>query len=71
MKIERYIPIEVKAATRGAMQSLYLFLEEKRVSMGVRISLENFSHYGKIDVYPLYAVGNLCGLTRRGRRLSI
>ena len=65
------IPIEVKAATRGAMQSLYVFLEEKRVSLGVRVSLENFSHYGKIDVYPLYAVGNLCGLTRRGRRLSI
>ena len=59
------------AATRGAMQSLYLSLEEKRVSLGVRISLETFSRYGKIDVYPSYAVGNLCEVTRRGERLGI
>nr|NQU91304.1 ATP-binding protein [Bacteroidota bacterium] len=53
------IPIEVKAGTKGAMQSMYLFLNEKHRNMGIRVSNENFSHYSNIDVYPLYAVSNI------------
>ncbi|MDR1212445.1 MAG: AAA family ATPase, partial [Spirochaetaceae bacterium] len=53
------IPIEVKAGTQGSMQSLRLFMKEKRLERGVRTSLENFGRYEDIDVYPLYAVGNL------------
>jgi len=41
------------------MQSLNLFLKEKKSEYGVRTSLENFAQYDKIKVYPLYAVGNL------------
>jgi len=41
------------------MQSLNLFIEEKKSSRGIRISLENFSQYGKITIIPLYAVLNL------------
>ncbi len=44
------------------MQSLYLFLEEKKLDFGMRLSLENFSDMEKIQIFPLYAVGNL--LTR-------
>jgi predicted AAA+ superfamily ATPase len=55
----RIIPIEVKSGTQGSMQSLRLFMKEKRIERGVRTSLENFGRYGEIDVYPLYAVGNL------------
>ncbi|MBY0426721.1 MAG: DUF4143 domain-containing protein, partial [Cytophagales bacterium] len=58
-KEEKIIPIEVKSGTGGAMQSLFLFLEEKKSEFGVRISLENFSAYNKVKVYPLYAVGNV------------
>lgn len=58
------VPIEVKANTKGAMQSMYLFLEEKKQSKGIRFSLENFSRMNQIDVYPLYAVRNF--LTRSG-----
>lgn len=58
-KQEKIIPIEVKAGTKGAMQSLYLFLEEKKSAYGIRLSLENFSQLEKIKIYPLYAVKNL------------
>jgi hypothetical protein len=53
------IPIEVKSGTQGGMQSLRLFMKEKHIERGVRTFLENFGRYGDIDVYPLYAVGNL------------
>jgi predicted AAA+ superfamily ATPase len=53
------IPIEVKSGTQGGMQSLRLFMKEKHIERGVRTSLENFGRYGDIDIYPLYAVGNL------------
>ena len=53
------IPVEVKSGTQGKMQSLFLFMKEKNIPFGIRISLENFDHYEKIHVYPLYAVENL------------
>ncbi len=49
------IPIEVKAGTKGQMQSMYLFLKEKGLSKGIRLSQENFSQYDLIQVAPLYA----------------
>jgi len=56
---EKIIPVEVKAGTKGSMQSLFLFLKEKKLQQGIRISLENFSSYSNIKVYPLYAVENI------------
>jgi len=56
---EQIVPIEVKAGTQGAMQSLRLFMNEKKVKYGVRTSLENFAHYENFDVYPMYAISNL------------
>jgi predicted AAA+ superfamily ATPase len=53
------VPIEIKSGTTGKMQSMNLFIAEKKSSKGIRISLENFSQYGKITVIPLYAVSNL------------
>lgn len=58
-KQDKIIPIEVKAGTKGAMQSMYLFLEEKKSEFGIRISLENFSEIDKIKIIPLYGVRNL------------
>lgn len=54
-------PIEVKSGVRGSMQSLRIFLEAKHLAKGIRTSLENFSAYDDILVYPLYAIGNVCG----------
>jgi predicted AAA+ superfamily ATPase len=58
-RCEKIIPIEVKSGTIGKMQSLFLFMSEKKSEFGVRTSLENFTRYDKIKVYPLYAIGNL------------
>lgn len=53
------VPVEVKSGSTGKMQSLNLFIEERKSPEGIRISLENFSQYGKIKVIPLYTVSNL------------
>jgi predicted AAA+ superfamily ATPase len=53
------IPVEIKSGSRGSMQSLRLFMKEKNIPRGIRSSLENFTRYDDIDVYPLYAVSNL------------
>jgi predicted AAA+ superfamily ATPase len=56
---DKIIPIEVKSGKSGKMQSMHLFLNEKLSEYGIRTSLENFSEYDKIKVYPLYAIGNI------------
>jgi uncharacterized protein len=53
------VPIEVKAGTKGAMQSMYMFMDEKKSKFGIRFSLENFAEYDKVKVFPLYAVSNI------------
>jgi hypothetical protein len=53
------VPVEVKAGTKGSMQSLYLFLKEKKLSQGFRLSLENFSRMEQVNILPVYAVNNL------------
>lgn len=52
------VPIEIKSSTRGAMQSMRIFLEEKKVKVGYRFSLENFGKFDSINVYPLYAISS-------------
>jgi len=56
---EQIIPIEVKSGKSGKMQSMHLFIKEKQSKYGIRTSLENFSQYNKIKIYPLYAIGNI------------
>jgi predicted AAA+ superfamily ATPase len=58
-KQDKIIPIEVKSGTKGSMQSMYLFLEEKKLDFGIRLSLENFSEMEKVKIVPLYAVKNI------------
>lgn len=53
------VPVEVKAGTKGAMQSLFLFLTEKKQKYGIRCSMENFGNYQNIKIYPLYAVSQI------------
>ena len=56
---QNIVPIEVKAGTKGAMQSMFLFLAEKQRHYGIRCSMENFGEFQNIKIYPLYAIGNL------------
>jgi uncharacterized protein len=58
-KQEQILPIEVKSGTKGSMQSLFLFLKEKEIQVGVRLSLENFSAIEKVEIMPIYAIKNL------------
>lgn len=53
------VPVEVKAGTKGAMQSMYMFMNEKKSKFGIRFSLENFAEFDKVKVFPLYAVSNI------------
>ncbi len=53
------VPLEVKSGTKGSMNSMFLFLNEKNSGYGCRISLENFAEYENIKVYPLYAYANI------------
>ena len=67
----KVLPIEVKANTKGSMQSLWLFMRKKKIHHAVRTSLENFGEIEHIDnneekeevrhvnIIPLYALGDL------------
>ncbi|MCK4716836.1 MAG: ATP-binding protein [Candidatus Marinimicrobia bacterium] len=55
---QEIVPIEVKSGKKGSMQSLYLFLKEKKRPFGIRFSLENYSTYNLVRVFPLYAVSD-------------
>jgi predicted AAA+ superfamily ATPase len=56
------VPIEVKAGKRGAMQSMHRFLSERSLTRGIRLSQNNFTEFGAIQTFPLYAAGNLSRL---------
>ena len=56
---ETIVPLEVKSGKQGKMQSMWMFMEEKKSNYGIRVSLENFGKYQNINVYPLYAIGNI------------
>jgi predicted AAA+ superfamily ATPase len=58
-KHDKIIPIEVKSGTQGAMQSLRLLKKKKKITKGIRTSLENFAQYENIEVFPMYAISNL------------
>jgi hypothetical protein len=53
------MPLEVKSGTAGKMKSLYQFLVDKHLSMGIRSSLENFGQLEKVKIIPLYALSGL------------
>ena len=55
----KILPIEIKSGTKGSMQSIYFFMEKKKIKTGIRSSLENFSEFNHIQVIPLYALSNL------------
>lgn len=59
---EFIIPIEVKAGTKGSMQSLHLFMSEKSSKLGIRCSLENFDSLNKVKTIPLFAISHFSKL---------
>lgn len=57
---QNIIPIEVKSGSKGTMQSIRLFMEEKHSPFGIRVSLENFGRMQNIKIVPLYAIAANC-----------
>jgi len=64
------LPIEVKANTKGSMQSLWVFMRGRALHEAIRTSLENFGqlyYYDTkaeqaerhVNIVPLYALSNL------------
>lgn len=68
VKNGKVLPVEVKANTKGSMQSLWLFMRKKCLTEAVRTSLENFGSFRYTDaegavrnvrVLPLYALSSM------------
>lgn len=65
----KVLPLEVKANTKGSMQSLWLFMHKRNLENAIRNSLENFGSFvyedseanakRNVEVLPLYALSNL------------
>lgn len=64
------LPVEVKASTQGAMQSLWVFMRKRELHEAVRTSLEPFGEFTyadpeakmaerHVEIVPLYALSNL------------
>lgn len=58
-KDNRIIPIEVKAGKSGRMRSMHIFLKERNLDKGLRVSFQNFSAEGSTESLPLYAISRL------------
>jgi uncharacterized protein len=56
---DRIVPVEIKSGLRGSMQSMRLFLKERNLPVGIRLSAENASRYKDILSLPLYTAGRL------------
>lgn len=55
----KIVPLEVKEGPSGRMKSLHLFIKEKNISQGIKLSPFGFSIKGYIQTVPLYAVERL------------
>ncbi len=62
------VPIEVKSGASGTLRSLRIFLEEKKIPLGVRISEIPFSLNKDLLSIPFYMIGELPRLIREIRR---
>jgi uncharacterized protein len=49
--------LKTMSGIKGKMQSLRIFMEEKKSKFGIRTSLENFNRLANINIVPLYAIG--------------
>jgi len=55
----RIIPLEVKAGAIGSLRSLKLFLEERKIPFGVRVSENPFSFASSVLSIPFYLMEQL------------
>jgi uncharacterized protein len=53
------IPIEVKAGVRGRLKSLQIFMADKQLNLGIKISEDNLSYKKNVLSLPLYMISQL------------
>lgn len=56
------VPIEVKAGKTGRLKSLKIFLDEKQLSIGIRVSQQSLSYENNILSLPFYLVSEMSRL---------
>ncbi len=60
MHFEGHIfPIEVKSGTTGRLKSIRVFMDEKKIKIGIRISPQTLSSHDGILSVPLYMISEL------------
>lgn len=59
-------PVEVKSGKSGRLRSLRIFLEEKKIPFGIRISQNELSFYNDILSVPLYMIFEITRLVQIG-----
>jgi len=52
-------PVEVKSGTTGRLKSLRVFMQEKKLEIGIRISAQNLSFHDSILSLPFYMIHEL------------
>lgn len=52
-------PVEVKTGKTGRLRSLQIFLDEKKIEIGIKISENNLSFHNRVLSVPLYMVCEL------------
>lgn len=60
------IPVEVKAGTTGHLKSIKIFMQEKKSTLGVRISQQRLSYLDNILSLPLYMTGEISRIVKAG-----
>ena len=55
----RVFPVEVKSGTTGRLKSLRVFMDEKKIKIGIRISPHNLSFHEGILSLPFYMIHEL------------
>lgn len=56
---ERIIPVEIKAGKTGSLRSMQLFLNEKNIDLGIRLSLKPLELHHRILSIPLYMINEI------------
>jgi len=60
---QRIFPIEVKAGKAGKLKSLYVFMQQKKSPLGIKISQDSLGFEGRVLSVPLYLTAHLPRLT--------
>ena len=55
----RIIPIEVKSGKTGSLKSLHLLMNERDLTLGVRISAQELQYREKILSVPFYMIDQI------------